>query len=120
MRIRLSLVDPDTFVSGVPFAPLAQLRRESPVVWVDEPALAGWAGGPGFWLVLRHADVTDVLRQPTVFSSWLGGTQVRDPSTPTALVFARQMMLNQDPPAELLPPRRRPLIRGGGTRRSLD
>jgi cytochrome P450 len=95
----LSLVDPDTFVSGVPFALLAQLRRESPVVWVDEPALAGWAGGPGFWLVLRHADVTDVLRQPTVFSSWLGGTQVRDPSTPTALAFARQMMLNQDPPA---------------------
>src|SRR5689334_2881029 len=94
----LALVDPDTFVSGVPYALLARLRRESPVVWVDEPPLTGWAGGPGFWLVLRHADVATVLREPNVFSSWLGGTQVRDPATPTALAFARQMMLNQDPP----------------------
>jgi cytochrome P450 len=94
----LPLVDPDAFTSGVPYGLLAQLRRESPVVWVDEPPLAGWAGGPGFWLLLRHADVATVLRQPDVFSSWLGGTQVRDPANPTALAFARQMMLNQDPP----------------------
>jgi cytochrome P450 len=94
----LPLVDPDTFVSGVPYSLLAQLRRESAVVWIDEPPLAGWSGGPGFWLVLRHVDVTDVLRQPQIFSSWLGGTQVRDPATPAALAFARQMMLNQDPP----------------------
>jgi cytochrome P450 len=94
----LPLVDPDTYVSGVPYDLLARLRRESPMVWVDEPPLSGWAGGPGFWLVLRHADVTNVLRQPDVFSSWLGGTQVRDPANPTALAFARQMMLNQDPP----------------------
>ena len=94
----LPLIDPDTFESGVPYALLSRLRRESPVVWVDEPPLAGWPGGPGFWLVLRHADVTNVLRQPEVFSSWLGGTQVRDPASPTALAFARQMMLNQDPP----------------------
>src|SRR5215470_3356021 len=97
--VTLPLVDPDTYVSGVPYDLLARLRRESPVVWVDEPPLSGWAGGLGFWLVLRHADVTTVLRQPDVFSSWLGGTQVRDPANPAALAFARQMMLNQDPPA---------------------
>ena len=94
----LPLVDPDTFVSGVPYELLARLRQQSPVLWVEEPPLAGWTGGPGFWLVLRHADVTNVLRQPDVFSSWLGGTQVRDPANPAALAFARQMMLNQDPP----------------------
>jgi cytochrome P450 len=94
----LPLVDPDTFVSGVPYELLSRLRHESPVVWVDEPPLAGSTGGPGFWLVLRHADVMNVLRQPDVFSSWLGGTQVRDPASPAALAFARQMMLNQDPP----------------------
>jgi len=94
----LPLIDPDTFTSGVPYELLARLRQQSPVVWVDEPPLAGWTGGPGFWLVLRHADVTSVLRQPELFSSWLGGTQVRDPANPSALAFARQMMLNQDPP----------------------
>jgi cytochrome P450 len=92
------LMDPETFVSGVPFDLLARLRRDSPVVRVAEPALDGWPGGPGFWLVLRHTDVTAVLRQHDVYSSRLGGTQVRDPSSPAALAFVRQMMLNQDPP----------------------
>jgi cytochrome P450 len=84
------LVDPDTYVSGVPFGLLADLRRAAPAVWVDEP--------PGFWLVLRHAEVEAVLRQPARFSSWLGATQVRDPATPEALAYVRRMMLNMDPP----------------------
>src|SRR5262245_54949747 len=94
----LPLIDPDTYVSGVPYDLLARLRRESPVVAVEEPPMAGWPEGPGFWLILRHADVTAVMRQPEVYSSWRGGTQVRDPGNPVALAFIRQMMLNQDPP----------------------
>ncbi|MGE0551824.1 MAG: cytochrome P450 [Gemmatimonadales bacterium] len=77
---------------------LAGLRRERPVLWVEEPASPGWSGGSGFWLVLRHADVQTVLSRPQLFSSWLGGTQTRDPATPEALTFVRRMMLNMDPP----------------------
>jgi len=84
--------DPDTYVDGVPFETLARLRHESPVVWVDETP------GPGFWLVLRHADVESVLTRPRLFSSWLGATQIRDPATPEALAYVRRMMLNTDPP----------------------
>ncbi len=86
------LFDPSTYVEGVPFATLARLRRGQPVVWVREP------DGPGCWLVLRYADVQTVLGRPDVFSSWLGGTQTRDPATPEALRFVRRMMLNMDPP----------------------
>ena len=60
--------------------------------------MLGWPGGPGFWLVLRHADVETVLTQPQVFSSALGGTQIRDPTTPEALRYVRRMMLSMDPP----------------------
>ena len=90
--------DPATYVEGVPFAALARLREHSPVVWAEEVPLLGWPGGPGFWLVLRHADVQQVLTQPRLFSSWLGATQIRDPATPEALGYVRQMMLNMDPP----------------------
>ena len=83
------VVDPQTYVTGPPLAALARLRDTSPVVWVDEP------DGPGFWLVLRHADVQRVLKDPATFSSWLGATQVRDAAD---LPFARRMMLNTDPP----------------------
>jgi cytochrome P450 len=90
--------DPRTYVSGVPYDVLARLRRDHGVVRVDEPAVLGYPSGPGFWLVLRHRDVEAVLKQPRVFSSSLGGTQVRDPATPAHLAYVRRMMLNMDPP----------------------
>src|SRR6266702_492620 len=90
--------DPSTYVDGVPFGALARLRRETPVVWVAEAPVLGWPAGPGFWLVLRHADVESVLARPQLFSSSLGATQIRDPATPQALGYVRQMMLNMDPP----------------------
>jgi cytochrome P450 len=90
--------DPATYVAGMPYEALARMRREHGVVWVDEVPVLGWPGGPGFWLVLRHADVESVLRRPRLFSSWLGATQIRDPATPAALSYVRSMMLNMDPP----------------------
>jgi cytochrome P450 len=80
----VGITDPDTYVRGVPYEELARLRRESPVVRVDD-----------FWAVLRHADVRRVLRDPALFSSQLGGTQIRDAAD---LAYVRRMMLNMDPP----------------------
>ena len=80
----MGITDPDTYVRGVPYEELARLRRESPVVRVDD-----------FWAVLRHADVRRVLRDPGTFSSQLGGTQIRDAAD---LAYVRRMMLNMDRP----------------------
>jgi cytochrome P450 len=90
--------DPATYAEAVPFDALARLRRDRPVAWVEEAPVLGWPAGPGFWLVLRHADVESVLKQPRLFSSWLGATQIRDPASPEALGYVRRMMLNMDPP----------------------
>jgi cytochrome P450 len=93
-----TIVDPDTYLTGVPHSALARLRDESAVVWMAEPAVDGWPAGPGFWGVLRHAEVKEVMRNPAVYSSYLGATQISDPPDDKALAFVRQMMLNQDPP----------------------
>jgi cytochrome P450 len=93
-----AVFDPATYTGGVPFEVLARLRRDTPVAWVDEIPVLGWPAGPGFWLVLRHADVESVLKRPELFSSSLGATQIRDPATPQALGYVRRMMLNMDPP----------------------
>jgi cytochrome P450 len=92
------IYDPDTYVAGVPYQALARLREGSPVVRVAEPPIGQWTGGPGFWAVLRHAEVREVLRSPRLFSSNLGATQIRDPATPADLDYVRRMMLNMDPP----------------------
>jgi len=109
--------DPSTYVNGVPFDALARLRSETPVVWVDEIRVLGWPAGPGFWLVLQHADVESVLARPQLFSSSLGATQIRDPATPQALGYVRQMMLNMDPPVHS---RLRRLLSRSFTRRAVS
>ena len=82
-----TITDPDTYLTGVPYDELAELRRTAPVVRIDD-----------FWAVLRHAEVRRVLRDPATFSSHLGGTQIRDAATDLDLAYVRQMMLNSDPP----------------------
>ena len=79
--------DPDTYVRSVPHDLLDALRAQAAVVRIDD-----------FWAVLRHAEVRQVLRDPQLFSSNLGGTQIRDPATPEDLRYVRRMMLNTDPP----------------------
>ena len=93
-----ALYDPLTYETGVPLGLLADLRRESPLVHVEEQCLPCWPGGDGFWLVVRHAECMQVLKDARTFSSHLGGTQLRDPATAQDLGYVRQMMLNMDPP----------------------
>ena len=90
-----AVVDPVTYEAGPPFDTLRRLRARRPSPGWRRPALHGLAEGPGFWLVLRHAEVERVLRDPATFSSWLGATQIRDAQD---LEWVRRMMLNMDPP----------------------
>ncbi|MFI7337629.1 cytochrome P450 [Streptomyces sp. NPDC050085] len=90
--------DPRLYADGVPHERLRILRNRFPVSWQAEPAVLDWPEGPGFWAVARHADVVEVLRDASAYSSHLGATQIRDPD-PADLPFIRSMMLNQDPPA---------------------
>lgn len=93
------LYDSSTYRTGVPHEAIDRLRAAGPVVWVPEPPIDGWPAGPGYWAVLSHSETKEVLVDPARFSSHLGATQLRDPATPEDLAFAREMMLNQDPPA---------------------
>lgn len=89
--------DPRRYAAGVPYDDYRVLRDHHPVAWQEEPEVLGWAAGPGFWAVTRHADVVRVLKDAGTYSSYAGATQIRDPD-PEDLPFIRRMMLNQDPP----------------------
>lgn len=108
--------DPRVFARGVPHEALRLLRDWTPVSWQDEREVRDWPGGPGYWAVVRHADVKHVLRTPEVFSSSLGATQIRDPE-PDDLTFIRRMMLNMDAPEHV---RLRKLAGAVFTRRRLE
>ncbi|MFI9718409.1 cytochrome P450 [Streptomyces sp. NPDC052396] len=100
------VLDPDTYVRGVPHQAFARLRARGAVV-----RLPG-----GVTAVLRHAEARQVLRAPGMFSSHLGGTQINDPATPADLAAVRRMMLNMDPPDHT---RLRSLLTAGFTPRAV-
>ncbi|HEY5853595.1 MAG TPA: cytochrome P450, partial [Aldersonia sp.] len=91
------ILNPTLYTDGIPHDLLRELRREHPVVWVDEPVTDTFDGGRGYWLVLRHADVSHVSRHPEDFSSWRGTSFLRD-QRPSDVAVLRRMMLNMDPP----------------------
>jgi cytochrome P450 len=88
---QIDLANPDTFVEGVPHEAFRWLRAHAPVCRFPEP------DGPGFWAVTRHPDVIHVSRNPGLFSSWEGGTNLED-RAPNDKTMMRTLMLNMDPP----------------------
>jgi len=87
----LDLSNPDNFNDGPPHEFFARLRREDPVHWQDE------RDGRGFWSITRYEDLKYVSREPRLFSSWAGGTNMFELS-PDDLSGVRLLMLNMDPP----------------------
>jgi len=86
-----SLGDPDAFVAGPPHELLSELRATTPVAWQEMD------GEPGFFAVLKHADVVSVARQPNLYSASEGGVVLEDLDE-GALEMMRGMLLAMDPP----------------------
>ena len=66
------LADPDTYVDGPPHERFDELRALDPVTWVEMD------DEPGYWAVLRHADVVHVAKHSEIFSASEGGVVVED------------------------------------------
>ena len=89
--MNFDLYDPDRYVEGVPHDVFDHLRQTRPVYWQDMP------GEPGYWAVLKHADVVHVAREPNLFSASEGGV-VLENLAPNQLAMMRDMLLAMDPP----------------------
>ncbi len=87
----IDLFDPDVWVKGVPHEAFRLLRQKAPVFWQKM--------GPndGYWAITRYDDVVAVSKDPATFSSYKGGTILRELSEED-LANTRTIMLNMDPP----------------------
>ncbi|MCU1380481.1 MAG: cytochrome [Acidimicrobiales bacterium] len=91
MPALVDIYDPDLYVDGPIHEIFAELRRTQPVYWQDMP------GEPGYWAVLKHADLSHVARHPLLFSAETQGVVLEDPE-PAQLANSRNMLLMMDPP----------------------
>ena len=87
----VSIYDPDLYVDGPINEIFAELRRTQPVYWQDMP------DEPGYWAVLKHADLSEVARKPEIYSAEQQGVVLENPA-PEQLELSRNMLLMMDPP----------------------
>ncbi|MEB4208037.1 cytochrome P450 [Mycobacterium sp. 94-17] len=104
-RDAATVLDPDTYIHGAPFAELARLRASAPAHPVSLPGL------PRAWLLTKHADVVRVSRDTETFSSATGNTLVEVEAGPSSA-----MLPGIDPPRHV---RCRKLINQGFTARNV-
>ena len=87
----IDLFEQTQYLDGVPWEKYRALREQGPIHWQDEP------DGPGFWAVLRHADVVEVGRKPQLFSS-AQGINIPD-AAPEDVEVNEFILITMDPPA---------------------
>ena len=89
--VAIDLYDPDGYVAAPPHELLAELRRTQPVYFQE------MATEPGYWMVLKHADLVHVAREPNLFSASEGGVMLENLEA-AQLEMMRNMLLAMDPP----------------------
>ncbi|OBI34973.1 steroid C27-monooxygenase [Mycobacterium sp. E1386] len=92
--------DPNIYAERLPVEELAELRRNAPIWWCDQPVGKGGFNDGGFWVVTKHKDVKEVSLRNDVFSSWLNGAIPRfaDDMSREDIDVQRFVLLNMDPP----------------------
>ncbi|MFI5954506.1 cytochrome P450 [Cryptosporangium sp. NPDC051539] len=98
--VGIDYTDPDTYADGVPLDDFAELRRVAPVWWNSTEFHAAGFDDDGYWVVTRHADIVDISRNPSVFSSTTNTAIVRfgPDMTRDAIDMQSLILLNMDPP----------------------
>jgi cholest-4-en-3-one 26-monooxygenase len=111
----IDLLDRDRFTRGIPHEWFTWLRANAPVYHHPEP------GGPGFWVISKHADIIQCNRDAGTFSSeqargGVVGLEDRNNMQTEAEQAGGRMMLMMDPPDHT---RYRKLVNRGFTPRMI-
>lgn len=85
----VNITDPELYLTGIPHERFAALRAAPGLVWHPY-------GEDGFWAVTRHADVRHVSRNPELFSSAIGHTNLWDLEADA--LEARRSLIDSDAP----------------------
>ena len=89
---RMSVVDvttPELYRSGIPYERFERMRNTPGLTWHPHES-------NGFWAVTRHADVREVSKAPTRFSSAIGHTNLWDLEADA--LEARRSLIDSDAP----------------------
>ena len=111
--------DPDSYAVRLPREEWAELRRTAPVWWQSQPRGRDGYDDEGHWVVTRHADVKEISRRDSVFSSWENTAIVRfhESMEREQIDMQRVILLNMDAPEHT---RMRAIVSRGFTPRAVN
>lgn len=85
----IDIASPGLYLDGIPHERFAEMRRTDGLVWHPYE-------DNGFWAVTRHADVKEMSKNPAVFSSAIGHTNLWDLEADA--LEARRSLIDTDAP----------------------
>ena len=92
------LLNPETYVHGMPFDELTRLRKEDPLAKCEDPIT-----GVPFWAVTKREDIDFISKNPQLFSAAERTVLPMEYPGREWIVtdILRKQMINMDPPEHL-------------------
>jgi len=109
------LLDLDAYTQGMPYGALADLRKQGPLVWCDDPAT-----GVPYWAAVKREALDFVSQNPDLFSSQLNGPfpmEVIESERETQKIMHENSFIAMDPPKHML---HRKVVRDAFTPRAVS
>ena len=91
-----NMIDPETYVNGMPYDTLAEIRRSGPVHYMD-----GSYQGVPYWLITGRNEIDAISKNPKAFSSEARSALAEEYSEDELVLIQRNMTINQDPPRQM-------------------
>ncbi|MEZ5501390.1 MAG: cytochrome P450 [Halioglobus sp.] len=91
-----NMIDPETYVNGMPYETLAEIRRSGPVHYMD-----GSYQGVPYWLITGRDEIDFISKHPKLFSSEARSAIAEEMPEEELELIHRNMTINQDPPRQM-------------------
>ena len=107
-----NLIDPETYVDGMPYETLAKIRASGPVHYMD-----GSYEGVPYWLITGRDEIDFISKKPALFSSMARSALAEEFTEEDMDMIHRNMTINQDPPRQM---KSRKIVRATFTPSAVD
>lgn len=91
-----NLIDPDTYMNGMPYDELAKLRQQGPLLKMDDPLT-----GVPYWLPTGRDEMDYISKNPKLFSSAVRGPFPNEFPQEQIEMVHNQYIIGMDPPQHL-------------------
>ena len=108
----VNVIDPETYVEGMPYEELKKIRETGPVNYMEDPTM-----GVPYWLITGRDEIDFISKKPKIFSSEARTALADEWSEEDVENIHKHMTINMDPPRQM---KSRKIVRATFTPAAVD